>query len=81
VSCSKYLAGLLNAAGAAGFIFGPLIGWLYEFSPFVPYVFGAAAMLLLLGAQMLSRVLRHAGAIPAEMEAIEEPTETPVPNN
>ncbi len=75
------VAGLLNAAGAAGFIFGPLVGWLYEFSPFVPYVFGAIAMLMLLGAQMLSPVLRHAGAIPAEMEAIEEPTETLVPNN
>ena len=75
------VAGLLNAAGAAGFIFGPLVGWLYEFSPFVPYAFGALAMLLLLAAQYLSPVLRNAGAIPAEMEAIEEPTETPVPNN
>ncbi len=75
------VAGLLNAAGAAGFIFGPVIGWLYEFSPRVPYAFGALAMQLLLGAQFLSRVLREAGAIPAEMEAIEEPTETPVPNN
>ena len=75
------VAGLLNAAGAAGFIFGPLIGWLYEFSPRVPYIFGAIAMLLLLGAQFMSRVLRHAGTSPADMEEIEEPTETPVPNN
>ncbi|HEY2034394.1 MAG TPA: MFS transporter [Rhizomicrobium sp.] len=75
------VAGLLNAAGAAGFIFGPLIGWLYEFSPFVPYAFGAAMMLLLLAAQFLSRVLRDAGSVPAEMEELEEPTETPVPNN
>ena len=75
------VAGLLNAAGAAGFIFGPLIGWLYEFSPIVPYAFGAGAMLLLLAAQLTSSVLKNAGAAPADMEEIEEPTETPVPNN
>ncbi|HWA29524.1 MAG TPA: MFS transporter [Rhizomicrobium sp.] len=75
------VAGLLNAAGAAGFIFGPMIGWLYEFSPRVPYIFGVCAMLALLAAQFLSRVLRNAGQIPPDMEAIEEPTETPVPNN
>jgi MFS family permease len=75
------VAGLLNAAGAAGFIFGPLIGWLYEFSPRVPYMFGVVAMLSLLAAQFLSKVLRNAGTMPTDMEAIEEPTETPVPNN
>jgi MFS family permease len=75
------VAGLLNAAGAAGFIFGPLIGWLYEFSPRVPYAFGALAMLGLLAAQYLSSVLRNAGAMPSDMEQTEEPTETPVPNN
>ena len=75
------VAGLLNAAGAAGFIFGPLIGWLYEFSPRVPYIFGVVAMLALLGAQFISRVLREAGKLPTDMEAIEEPTESPVPNN
>ncbi|HEY7977205.1 MAG TPA: MFS transporter [Rhizomicrobium sp.] len=75
------VAGLLNAAGAAGFIFGPLIGWLYEFSPRVPYMFGVVAMLSLLAAQFISRVLREAGKLPTDMEAIEEPTESPVPNN
>jgi MFS family permease len=75
------VAGLLNAAGAAGFIFGPMIGWLYEFSPRVPYIFGVIAMLSLLAAQLISRVLRNAGQIPPDMEAIEEPTESPVPNN
>jgi MFS family permease len=75
------VAGLLNAAGAAGFIFGPMIGWLYEFSPRVPYIFGVIAMLSLLAAQFISRVLRNAGQIPPDMEAIEEPTESPVPNN
>jgi hypothetical protein len=75
------VAGFLNAAGAAGFIFGPLIGWLYEFSPRVPYMFGVVAMLSLLAAQFISKVLRDAGTLPTDMEAIEEPTETPVPNN
>lgn len=75
------VAGLLNAAGAAGFIFGPLLGFLYEISPRVPFIFGVVAMLSLLAAQFLSRVLREAGSIPPDMEGIEEPTETPVPNN
>jgi len=74
------VAGLIGAAGAAGFIFGPVIGWLYEFSPYVPYAFGAAAMLGLLAAQFLSPVLYRAGDIPPEIEAVEEHTETPVPN-
>jgi hypothetical protein len=38
-------------------------------------------MLSLLAAQFISRVLRNAGQIPPDMEAIEEPTESPVPNN
>ena len=59
------VAGLLNAAGAAGFIFGPLLGWLYEISPFIPYVLGTAMMLGLLAAQYLSPVLRHSGDLPA----------------
>jgi MFS family permease len=75
------VAGFLNAAGAAGFIFGPMIGWLYEFSPRVPYMFGVVAMLSLLAAQFISKVLRNAGTMPTDMEAIEEPTESPVPNN
>ncbi len=69
------VAGLINAAGAAGFIFGPVIGWLYEISPVVPYAFGALAMLGLLAAQFLSPVLYRAGDIPAE----DENAETPVP--
>jgi MFS family permease len=73
------VAGLINAAGAAGFIFGPVIGWLYEISPVVPYAFGALAMLGLLAAQFLSPILYHAGDIPPESEPVEEQTETPVP--
>ncbi|MBV9063215.1 MAG: MFS transporter [Alphaproteobacteria bacterium] len=72
------VAGILNAAGAAGFVFGPLIGWLYELSPYVPYVFGAAAMLSLLALQYLSPVLRHAGDILPDAHVIEETAETPM---
>jgi MFS family permease len=67
------VAGLINAAGAAGFIFGPVIGWLYEISPVVPYGFGVAAMAGLLAAQFLSPVLYRAGEIPAEEEGAEMP--------
>ncbi len=73
------VAGLLNAAGAAGFIFGPLIGWLYDLSATAPYAFGVVMMLSLLAAQYLSPTLRHAGDIPPEVEAVED-AETPVPN-
>jgi MFS family permease len=75
------VAGLLNAAGAAGFIFGPMIGWLYELSPRVPYIFGVFAMLALLAAQFLSRVLREAGTLPTDADEIEDTADTPVPEN
>jgi hypothetical protein len=75
------VAGLLNAAGAAGFIFGPMIGWLYEFSPRVPYIFGVIAMLGLLAAQFISRVLREAGTLPTDADNLEETADTPVPDN
>jgi MFS family permease len=74
------VAGLLGAAGAAGFIFGPMIGWLYEFSPVVPYAFGAGAMLLMIAAQFLSPVLYHAGDIPPDAEGSEELAESTLPN-
>ena len=73
------VAGLINAAGAAGFIFGPLVGWLYEFSPIVPYAGGAMMMLGLLAAQFLSPVLYRAGDIPPEAGTLEDHAETPVP--
>ncbi|HEY1638235.1 MAG TPA: MFS transporter [Rhizomicrobium sp.] len=72
------VAGLLNAAGAAGFVFGPAIGGLYEFSPYLPYALGAAMMLALLVAQHLSPVLRQAGYRPASVEMLEETAETPL---
>lgn len=73
------VAGLLGAAGAAGFIFGPMIGWLYEMSPKVPYAFGAVVMVLMVGAQFLSPVLYHAGDIPADADASEELAESTMP--
>jgi MFS family permease len=74
------VAGLLGAASAAGFIFGPMIGWLYEFSPMVPYAFGAIVMLAMMAAQFLSPVLYHAGDIPVDSEAAEELAESAMPN-
>ncbi len=73
------VAGILNSAGAAGFIFGPLVGWLYQQSPFVPFAFGAAIMLALLAAQRLSPVLYHSGDIPPDPETVEETNDTPLP--
>ncbi|HEY2069146.1 MAG: MFS transporter [Rhizomicrobium sp.] len=74
------VAGLLSAASAAGFIFGPLIGWLYEFSPLVPYAFGMGAMLTMIAAQFLSPVLYHAGDIAVDKEGAEELAESAIPN-
>lgn len=74
------VAGLLGAAGAAGFIFGPMIGWLYEFSPIVPYAFGTAVMIGMIAAQFLSPVLYHAGDIAPDSEAAEEIAESTMPN-
>ncbi|HEY2071271.1 MAG TPA: MFS transporter [Rhizomicrobium sp.] len=73
------VAGLIGTAGAAGFIFGPVIGWLYEMSPSAPYACGAVVMLMLLVAQFLSPVLYRAGDIPPEVEAAEERAESSVP--
>jgi MFS family permease len=72
------VAGLIGAAGAAGFIFGPLVGWLYGLSRLAPYAFGAALLLMLLVAQYLSSVLRRAGDIPPEPD--DESAGTQVPN-
>src|SRR6185437_9341398 len=40
------VAGIIGGASAMGFIAGPLIGWMYEGSPYIPYAFAA---LLLIG--------------------------------
>ncbi|HEY1631435.1 MAG TPA: MFS transporter [Rhizomicrobium sp.] len=72
------VAGLLGTAGAAGFIFGPVIGRLYEMSPTLPYICGACVMLVLLAAQFTSKVLYRAGDIPPDAGVVDEHTETPV---
>jgi hypothetical protein len=74
------VAGIIGGASATGFIFGPLIGWMYEISPLAPYWFGAGAIVLLFGYMAMSPTLRHAGDIPPGPEAAEEAAETPIAN-
>jgi MFS family permease len=73
------VAGLLGASGAAGFILGPVIGKLFEISPYAPYIAGVLCVLGMLAAMRLSHVLRHAGDIPPDTEK-DEVAETTVPN-
>jgi hypothetical protein len=47
----------------------------------VPYIFGVIAMLGLLAAQFISRVLREAGTLPTDADNLEETADTPVPDN
>ncbi len=63
-----------------GFIAGPLIGWMYEASPYVPYVFAAVLLTGLFAYQWLSPALRNAGIVPPDVEIVEEDLETPVAN-
>lgn len=74
------VAGIIGGASATGFIFGPVIGWMYERSPFVPYWFGGILIIVLFASMFVSRTLRHAGDIPPEREAAEEAAETPLAN-
>jgi MFS family permease len=74
------VAGIIGGASATGFIFGPVIGWMYEKSPFVPYWFGLAMMVLLFVYMWISPTLRNAGDVPPEAEAAEEAAETPMAN-
>ena len=74
------VAGIIGGASATGFIFGPLIGWMYERSPFAPYWFGAILMVMLFASMFVSRTLRNAGDVPTEPEAAEEAAETPLAN-
>jgi len=74
------VAGIIGGASATGFIFGPVIGWMYERSPFVPYWFGGILVVVLFASMFFSRTLRHAGDIPPEPEAAEEAAETPLAN-
>jgi MFS family permease len=74
------VAGVIGGASAVGFIGGPLIGWMYEQSPYVPYVFGGVLLAGLVVYQWLSPALRSAGVIPPDLEIAEEDVETPVAN-
>jgi MFS family permease len=72
------VAGVIGGVSAIGFIGGPLIGWMYEWSPYVPYVFGGLLLAGLAVYQWLSPTLRDAGVIPPDIEIVEEDLETPV---
>jgi len=74
------VAGIIGGVSAIGFIFGPLIGWMYEQSPYVPYWFGGVTMVLLTIYMAISPTLRNAGDIPPEPEAAEDAAETPIAN-
>ncbi len=74
------VAGVIGGASAMGFIAGPLIGWMYEWSPYVPYVFAGVLLVALFVYQWLSPALRNAGIIPPDPEIVEEDIETPVAN-
>ncbi len=74
------VAGIIGGASAMGFIAGPLIGYMYEWSPYVPYVFAAALLAGLFVFLWLSPALRNAGIIAPDVEIVEENAETPVAN-
>jgi MFS family permease len=74
------VAGIIGGASATGFIFGPVIGWMYERSPYAPYWFGAVVIVLLSISMFVSSTLRQAGDVPPEPEAAEEAAETPLAN-
>ena len=74
------VAGIIGGASAMGFIAGPLIGYMYEWSPYVPYSFMGALMIALFLFMWLSPTLRNAGVIKTDLEAVEETAETPVAN-
>lgn len=74
------VAGVIGGASAMGFIAGPLIGWMYEWSPYVPYIFAGVLLVALFVYQWLSPALRNAGIIPPDPEIVEEDLETPVAN-
>jgi MFS family permease len=75
------IAGLTGATSGAGFIFGPLIATgLYRISPQAPYIFGAVLTTIMYIYALLSPHLKNAGLLAPEDDAVEEATETQVPN-
>lgn len=74
------VAGIIGGASAMGFIAGPLIGYMYEWSPYIPYIFMGVLLAGLVAYMWLSPTLRYAGIIEANPEVLEESAETPVAN-
>jgi MFS family permease len=74
------VAGIIGGASAMGFIAGPLIGYMYEWSPYVPYLFMSGLMLALFVFMWLSPTLRNAGIIKTNIDVVEEAAETPIAN-
>lgn len=74
------VAEIIGGASAMGFIAGPLIGYMYEWSPYVPYTFMSVLMLALFVFMWLSPTLRNAGIIKTNIDVVEESAETPIAN-
>jgi MFS family permease len=74
------VAGIIGGASAMGFIAGPLIGYMYEWSPYIPYTFMGVLLVGLFVYMWLSPTLRNAGIIESDPEVLEESAETPIAN-
>jgi MFS family permease len=74
------VAGIIGGASAAGFIFGPLIGEMYRWTPYLPYAFGAVMMVILFVYMRISPVLRTAGVITPDIESVEQAEASTPPN-
>ena len=74
------VAGIIGGASAIGFIAGPLIGYMYEWSPYIPYIFMGVLLIGLFIFMWLSPTLRNAGIVETHHEVLEESAETPVAN-
>jgi MFS family permease len=72
------VAGVIGATSATGFIVGPVIGWLYEQSPQLPFIAGAVLMVVLLVYVHFSPTLRTAGMVVPD--GLDEKAETQVPS-
>ena len=72
------VAGIIGGASATGFIAGPLIGWMYEYSPYLPYIFAVVLLAGLALFMRLSPTLHNAGETPADAESAEEAAETQI---
>lgn len=74
------VAGILGGASATGFIAGPVVGAMYDVSPYLPYAFGTVALVALFAFMLLSPTLRNAGVVPPDVTIAEKDPATPVAN-